>query len=136
MATDAEARERKVPHHVVDVARIWADAQASSLHLPEFPEGIGERQQKALEHEQAVVLDRLYIALGFQAEQFKDSGAGWCVRQRLNQALLAAYELGLQDGKDAYYAALGKTQDAFHGAFLTGLLRKAAEVAETTKEGP
>ena len=109
------------------VARIWADAHASSYHRAEFPDSIGERQQKVLGHEQTSVLDRLYTALGFQAEQFKASDEGWRVQQRLNRALAAAYELGLEDGKDAHYTALGKTQDAFTGAFLTGLLRKAEE---------
>lgn len=116
------------------VARVWADAHASSLHHAEFPDSIGERQQRALEHEQTIVLDRLYDALGFQAEQFKDSCAGWCVRQRLNKALAAAYNLGLEDGKDAHYTALGKTQDAFAGALLTGLLHRAEKQTKAPVE--
>lgn len=114
--------------------RVWADAQATMVHHAEFPDTIGDRQQKALEHEQTVVLDRIYAALGFQAQAFMDSVEGWCVRDRLNKALTRAYELGLEDGKDAHYKALGKNQDAFMGAFLTGLVRQVEQRTDEVKQ--
>ena len=113
--------------------RMWADANATMTHVAEFPAVPGERQQKELAEEQEFTVGSLRKALGFQATQFMDSDEGWRFTERLNRAINRAYKLGLEDGKDAHYRALGKNQDSFMSAFLGGLAREAKALTDEIK---